>query len=400
MSIFPSEFRKNLKKKLKQIIIICYKICVRTLPVNKKIILFESNLGRNYTGNPKAVYEEMVRQGLDKKYHCYFILENTNILIPGSAKKVKRSRIQYFFLFAISGIWVCDTRLPKYIIKRPQCTYIQTWHGTPLKKLALDMDTVKMAGEKGIDNYKKNFYDNAQTWDYLISQNNFSTNIFRRAFAFDKKMLEIGYPRNDVLFEKNNSEDIIELKKQLKLPLDKKIILYAPTWRDNEFYENGNYKFTSSLDFSKLRAAIGEDTVVIVKYHYLVTDKIDWSLYKGFIYSCDLSYDISALYLVSDMMITDYSSVMFDYSILKRPMLFYCYDLEEYRDNLRGFYFDFLSEAPGPVVLTTEELIVAITQYDTSAYKEKQEVFYQKYNHADDGKASRKITELIQQIED
>jgi CDP-glycerol glycerophosphotransferase len=90
---------------------------------------------------------------------------------------------------------------------------------------------------------------------------------------------------------------------------------------------------------------------------------------------------------------------MFDYSLLKRPMLFYCYDLEEYRDNLRGFYFDFLSEAPGPVVLTTEDLIMAITQYDTSAYREKQEAFYQKYNHADDGNASRKITELLQQME-
>jgi CDP-glycerol glycerophosphotransferase len=258
------------------------------------------------------------------------------------------------------------------------------------------MDTVHMAGEKGIDNYKKNFYDNAQTWDYLISQNHFSTDIFRRAFAFGKEMLEIGYPRNDVLFTKNNEKDIMELKRCLGIPLDKRVILYAPTWRDNEFYGKGKYKFNPPLDFNALRDSLGEDTVMIVKYHYLVMDQIDWSPYQGFIYSCDLSYDISDLYLVSDMMITDYSSVTFDYSLLKRPMLFFCYDLEEYKDTLRGFYFDFLAEAPGPVTLTTEELIASIKNYDGALYKEKQEAFYRKYNHADDGHASEKVVELIQ----
>jgi CDP-glycerol glycerophosphotransferase len=154
------------------------------------------------------------------------------------------------------------------------------------------------------------------------------------------------------------------------------------------------------MDFAELKNALGDDTIMIVKYHYLVMDQIDWTPYKGFVYSCDLSYDIASLYLVSDMLITDYSSVMFDYSILKRPMLFFCYDLEEYKNNLRGFYFDFLAEAPGPVALTTEELIQAILYYDASAYKEKQEAFYQKYNHADDGEASKKIVELIQKIAD
>ncbi len=394
-SNLPIKLKKSIKKMMERVILKTYRFLTRFLPVNKKIILFECNLGRNYTGNPKAIYEEMVRQGLDRKYRCYFILEDPGTPIPGAARPVKRSRLLYFYLFAVAGIWVCDTRLPKYIIKRPECVYIQTWHGTPLKKLALDMDTVFMAGEKGIENYKKNFYNNTQTWDYLVSQNYFSTEIFRRAFAFQKEMLEIGYPRNDVLFEKNNPEDIAALKRTLGLPLDKKVILYAPTWRDNEFYGKGNYKFNPPLDFHKLADCLGEDTIMIVKYHYLVMDQIDWSPYRGFVYPCDLSYDISDLYLVSDMMITDYSSVMFDYSLLKRPMLFFCYDLEEYKDYLRGFYFDFLAEAPGPVVKTTDELIDAIKYYASEAYTEKQEAFYQKFNHADDGNASKKIVELI-----
>ena len=137
---------------------------------------------------------------------------------------------------------------------------------------------------------------------------------------------------------------------------------------------------------------------MIVKYHYLVMDQVDWTPYKGFVYNCDLSVDIADLYLVSDMMVTDYSSVMFDYSLLKRPMLFFCYDLEQYKDTLRGFYFDFLAEAPGPVTLTQEELISEIKNYDFMRYLEKQEAFYHKYNHADDGKASNKVVELIKRV--
>lgn len=387
---------KRLIKIIKRIVLKWYRACIKLFPVNKNIILFESNLGRNYTGNPKAIYEEMVKQGLDSKYRCYFILEDMKTTIPGKGKKIKRSRLRYFFLFAVAGVWVSDSRLPKYLIKRDQCRYIQTWHGTPLKKLALDMDSVYMAGVSTLDSYKRNFLNNAQTWDYLISQNHYSTEIFRRAFAFDKDILEVGYPRNDILFQKNNEEDIRKLKIDLGLPLDKRIILYAPTWRDNEFYGKGRYKFNPALDFSMLQAELKEDTVLIVKYHYLIMDVIDWSPYKDFVYSYDINHDIASLYLVSDMLITDYSSVMFDYSILQRPMLFYCYDLDKYKDTLRGFYFDFLEEAPGPVVLTTDKLIEEIKEYNSLKYIDKQKAFAMKYNHIDDGQASKRVVDLIQ----
>lgn len=380
---------------IKRMALIWYKACIKLCPVNKNIILFESNLGRNYTGNPRAIYEEMVSQALDNKYRCYYILEDMRTTIPGEGKKIKRLSLRYFYLFAVAGVWVSDSRLPRYIIKRDQCKYIQTWHGTPLKKLALDMDSMFMEGETSLESYKRNFYNNTQTWDYLLSQNSYSTEIFRRAFAFDKDIIEVGYPRNDLLFKKNNDEDIAKLKAELGLPLDKRIILYAPTWRDNEFYGKGRYKFIPHIDFSMLQDEFKEDTVLIVKYHYLIMDQIDLSPYKKFIYAYDASYDISSLYLVSDMLITDYSSVMFDFNILQRPMFFYCYDLEEYKDNLRGFYFDFLEEAPGPVVLTTDKLIKEIKEYNPGQYKSKQKAFTLKYNHIDDGQASKRIVELI-----
>ena len=366
-----SDLKQAVKKVIKAVILILYRLETIIFPVDPKVIIFESNLGRNYTGNPRCIYEEMVRQGLDQKYKCYVILEDTSTEVPGHAVKIKRARLKYFYVLSRTAFIVSDSRMPKFVIKRKKTTYIQTWHGTPLKKLALDMDDVSMAGEKDITTYKYNFAKNAAQWDYLISQNAFSTKTFRQCFAFYKEMLEIGYPRNDILFKKNNLKDITALKQKLGLPLDKKVILYAPTWRDDEFYGKGKYKFTSKLDFKRVYEALGDEYVFIVKYHYLVQDKINWSEYKGFIYQYDMTYDISLLYLVSDMMITDYSSVMFDYSLLRRPMLFYAYDLDNYKNKLRGFYFDLLEEAPGPVCTTTEELIQYIKNYDSSVYEEK-----------------------------
>lgn len=386
---------KSIKKIIKNIIIKLYHLELKILPLQKDIVVFESNMGRNYTGNPKCIYEEMVRQGLDKKYRCYYLFDDVTIPIPGNVTKIRRSRLRYYYIMAIAGILVCDSRQPEYIKKRKGAHVIQTWHGTPLKKLALDMESVLIDGDTDLEKYKKAFYRDSRAWDYLISQNRYSTNIFRRAFAFDKKVLEIGYPRNDILFRGNSPEYINDLKKKMGLPFDKKVLLYAPTWRDNQFYDKGAYKFASTLDFDLLQEKLGKDYVCIVKYHYLVKDQLDWSNYIDFVYQFDMCEDIAELYLVADMMITDYSSVMFDYSLLKRPMLFFAYDLEDYKDNLRGFYFDFIEEAPGPITRTTKELIESIRQYNPEDYKEKYKAFHQKYNHADDGNASKKMVQLI-----
>lgn len=390
--------RACMRYLVKKFVIILYRVMCVVLPVNKRRIVFDSSLGKSYSGNPRHIFEYMVENGYQERYECTWFYESVPYPIPGDGYQFRYGRLRYLYYMATAKVWVFDCRQPEWLIKRKNCYYIQTWHGTPLKKLVLDMEDVFMMNETDINSYQKGFVKNVQTWDFLISQNAFSTVTFRRAFAFEKEMLEIGYPRNDILFRKNNEEDIRLLKCRLGLPGDKKIILYAPTFRDDEFEENSSYKFSPKLSFDRLKDALQDEYILIVKYHYLIMDYIDWFPYKDFIYHFDQSNDIVELFLVADMLITDYSSVMFDYSILKRPMFFYAYDLEKYKNDLRGFYFDYEGEMPGPISADTETLIRDIREYDAGAWEERYEKFRDKYNAWDDGRASEKVAHLIEEL--
>ncbi len=390
---------RSARQAAKAMAVTLYRVFNSILPVRGKRIVFSSSLGKSYSGNPRAIYERMVSEGLDKKYDCIWFYESEPYDIDGCNKQVKYGRIRYLYYMATAKFWIFDARQPEFLRKRDRVVYLQTWHGTPLKKLGLDMDNVFMAGETDIDSYHDSFRRNAATWDYLISQNPFSSEVFRRAFAFSGKMLETGYPRNDVLFEGNSQYNIINIKEQLGLPADKKIILYAPTWRDDEASGIGRYRFSSALDIDSLKEEFEGDMVLVIKYHYLVNDNTDWSAYKGFVYMFDQSVDIASLYIVSDMLVTDYSSVMFDYSLLGKPMYFYCYDLERYKNELRGFYFDFENSAPGPISTTTDELIEDIKQCREQEYVDRYDAFARMYNPWDDGNASHKVIKEVLGIE-
>ena len=394
--LVPNE-KNNWRNKLK-----IYNELADKIAIDEKTILFQSSVGRNYTGSPRYIYEEMIEKGLDKEYKIAWVFEESvynDIELPGNGTKLDKSSLKFLLYSRKSKYWIFDTRQPNYLKKNKDTVFIQTWHGTPLKKLALDMETVDMSGNTDIEKYRKKFKRNTADWDYLVSQNSYSTEIFRRAFAFDGEMLEIGYPRNDILFKKNTKEDIEEIKEKLNIPKDKKVILYAPTWRDNEFHKNGIYKFATEMDFDAMKEALEDDYLLIVKYHYSVKENIDWDKYAPFIIECNETWDIQELYLISDILITDYSSVMFDYAILKRPMLFFTYDLEFYKNKLRDFYFDMVAEVPGPLVETTEDLIAEIKSLNDDDYFEKYgdkyEKFNEKFNEFDNGTASSEIIKII-----
>ncbi|MDM5190897.1 CDP-glycerol glycerophosphotransferase family protein [Bacillus sp. DX4.1] len=366
-------------------------------PARKNLVVFESFSGKQYSCNPRALYEYMVQQNLDfqmiwsvnKNYTAQF--EEANI------PHVKRFSIRWFILMARAQYWVTNSRMPLWIPKPKHTTYVQTWHGTPLKKLAMDMKEVHMPGTT-TEKYKENFRKEAQNWDYLLSPNAYSTEIFQRAFHFKKDVVEAGYPRNDFLYVNNECKKIEELKKKNGLPVDKKVILYAPTWRDDQFYSKGRYKLDLQLNLSLLQQKLNSDYIILLRMHYLVAEQFDLTPYKGFAYDFSQHVDINELYVLSDLLITDYSSVFFDYANLNRPIIFYTYDIDSYRDKLRGFYFNLELEAPGPVVTTTEDVLEEILKFETNGlgeFEKKYNTFYNKYCYLENGFASKRVVEKI-----
>lgn len=364
------------------------------LPVQKNTIIFESFLGKQYSDNPKAIYkyirahypDYMLYWSVDKKHQDKFQYEEINYLT--------RFSFRWMYAMATAKYWIVNSRLPLWIPKPKHTIYIQTWHGTPLKKLGVDIDEVHMPGTS-TSSYRSNFLMEASKWDYLISPNAYSTAIFKKAFGFNKTIIESGYPRNDILTTGRQKADSI--KKELGIAAHKKVILYAPTWRDNEYYGTGTYKFDVKLNLDQMQERFGEEYVIILRMHYLVAENLNIDAYQGFVYDYSTYHDIADLYLISDLLITDYSSVFFDYAILRRPIIFYVYDIDVYRDHLRGFYFDFEKSAPGPLTKTTDEVIDEIEQIEREGFTPSTvyEAFYKRFCYLEDGNASERVVDRI-----
>ncbi|MEC2158529.1 CDP-glycerol glycerophosphotransferase family protein [Virgibacillus halodenitrificans] len=371
-------------------------IIMSLFPNRKKTIVFESFHGKQFSDNPKALYQYIAMNYPSYKLYWSFDKRYQDNFKHEKLKKLPRFGMKWILVMARAEYWISNSRLPLWIPKPRGTIYVQTWHGTPLKKLGNDIKEVHMPGTDTIK-YKKNFTKEAEKWDYLVSPNSYSTEIFKRAFDFKKTVLESGYPRNDVLINDNNKKVVDAIKRNLNIPLDKKVILYAPTWRDNNFYGKGKYKFDIKLDLTKLKKELKDDYVLVLRMHYLVSEDFDLPKHKDFVYDFSNYNDINHLYLISDVLITDYSSVFFDFANLRKPILFFTYDIENYRDELRGFYFNIEDTAPGPHLKTNEEIITYLKLIKSGHYElpEGFESFYEKFCYLEDGKASKRIAESI-----
>lgn len=378
-------------KRLKLIKNFMYKHVYSTKPLREDVVLFESFFGKSYSDSPKYIFEKL-NQMYPGKYRCVWILDKKKKL-PYPAKQIKRFSFAYYRYLAQSKYIVFNSRQPKSFIKRKGNVFLETWHGTPLKKLVFDMEEVVSASPM----YKRNFYIQSRSWDYLVAANGFSEEVFKRAFVYDKPMLKFGYPRNDILHADNKEEIAADLKAALGMPKDKKVILYAPTWRDDEYYESGKYKFDLKLDLRYMKEKLSDEYVVILRTHYFIADNIDTTGLDDFVFNMSKYDDIAELYLISDILITDYSSVFFDYANLKRPMLFFTYDLDKYRDVLRGFYIDMEKELPGPLLFTTEEVVDAIRDIRAvnGRYAGLYDEFYERFCGWEDGHASENCIKTV-----
>lgn len=361
-------------------------------PVDSRIIVFESFRGASYSDTPKYIYEYLAKN-YPGEYKFVWVLNDKSYTLPYEGQIVKRFSRKYAYYMGIAKYFVFNTRQPLWFRKREEQIFLETWHGTPLKRLAFDQEEVTAASPS----YKTQFYRQKQEWDFLIAANKFSSDVFRSCFMYDGPMLETGYPRNDLLKDPDRDEITIELKKNCGIPLSKRTILYAPTWRDDEYYGNGSYKFQIKLNLEMMKKELGDEYVVILRTHYYIADNIDLTGLEDFAYNLSKYDDVTEIYLMSDILITDYSSVFFDYAGLRRPMLFFTYDLDKYRDILRGFYIDMEKELPGPLVYTTEEVINRIKSIDemNKEYASRYDAFYERFCCWEDGHATKRVVDAV-----
>lgn len=366
--------------------------------LNENMVFFESFFGKSYAGNPKYIYEEMLKMGLDKKYTFVWAYNGEDgDIIPGNPIIVKRYEAgDYYKYLAQSKYWVNNIIFPIHY-KRKGNVYLQTWHGTPLKKLGFDI-TIPGPEVEGRDN----FYSESRNWDYLISSNEYSTEIFKRAFKFEEEVLEMGYPINDIFFRKNEKV-ISEIKDRLEIPQDKKIILYAPTWKDDEQNDAWDHYFNLEIDLERLYEKFGDTHTILLKMHHLVSENftIDEKM-KGFAMDLSKYDDIQELYIISDILITDYSSVFFDYAHSRRPILFFVPDLEHYVSEVRGLYLNMETDMPGPLIKDNDYLIECIENIDAveEEYKERYDSFYEKFCSICEGHSSQDIIKRVFELEE
>lgn len=394
------KLKSTIKKIISKMIKLIYKLIYKYIPINEKYILFVSYHGKGYLCNPKYLHQYMINNNKYKEYKFIWAIKDVNNVEIPNAKIVKYNRIKYFYYLARSKYWIINCKMPKYILKKENQIYIQTWHGTPLKRLAHDIDSgknVTFYRSKMSKSEMTETYDNdVKKYNYFISPNAFATNKFKSSFKIKQEIIvESGYPRNDFLTNVTSSK-IYELRYKYNIPKDKKVILYAPTWRDNAFTAKG-YIFELKADFNFWKSKLGDEYIVIFKPHYLIINKYNNEDLNGFLYTVNENEDINELYVISDILITDYSSVFFDYAILKRPIYFYMYDLKEYEENLRGFYLDINNDLPGDIITNEFDLLEAILDNKNYLMKNYNKLisFNKIYNKLQDGKCCKKAVDKI-----
>jgi CDP-glycerol glycerophosphotransferase len=341
-------------------------------------ILFESFQGKVIGDNPYAIFQEVLSR--NPSFELIFTV-GSKTRAPEGAKGVRHGSIAWLKALASSKVLVNNTNFPGYFRKRSGQTYIQTWHGTPLKRLGRDIVDVVPTGS-----YLRMMNREASFWDYLVSPSAYCSEIFPNTFGYKGTILETGYPRNDILINQSSKRDLI--RRSLGIADGQQVVLYAPTWRDSQRTATGNWK---PVNF--LTGSLGDNVTVLFRGHTNTHSAHSAQVARGTIDVTNY-INVAELYLAADVLVTDYSSSMFDFSVTGKPMIFLAPDFDEYVAK-RGFYFDFEQAAPGPILRDSSFLRKALESIDSQKgeYAERYLAWQMKFNKLEDGLASKRVVD-------
>jgi CDP-glycerol glycerophosphotransferase len=341
-----------------------------------------------YSDSPRTLYEALRERG---DSHDYVWLAHPDRIgdFPDDVATVVFGSSEARKAVESADVVVSNDHLGFDWDKSPGTTYLQTWHGTPLKRIHNDV----MWAPEGRLAYLD--LDIAR-WDALLSPNPVSTPLFRRAFGFTGPVHETGYPRNDVLSSPDRDRLRAEVRAQLGIADGVTAVLYAPTWRDDAVFTEGVPDHTFPLDLGDFARGLGEDHMLLLRVHQMVSDRLEMPATSS-IQDVSAYPDIRYLFLAADVLVTDYSSAMFDFAVTGRPIIHFTYDLDYFQNELRGFYFDLAEAAPGPLLGTSDEVLAAIADLGrqpwvpTPRYTRFQETFCA----LEDGSATQRVLDLF-----
>ena len=350
-------------------------------PIQKNKILFETGTGE-VKDNTKAVYDYL-KENYKGEYICRWAVGkdcDVSQIEPGEI--VRKRTFGYYFHLMTSKYWMRTHSVDTIVRKREGQIYIQLWHGPgATKKEGFDAPGVRNTGET---------MWHAREWDYYIATDPDSRDYIRTAVNLKIPRLLLGSPRSDRLVNMDPGE-YEKIRRELGIRPDETAVLYAPTFREEDFHR-------AKIELKVKNLCRMDGVRVILRLHPEVKNRLDISEYDASVIDGNVYPDIFRLYMASDIMVTDYSSVSIEYSLLKRPILYYMYDLEEYTKE-RNFYFNYLDRLSGPIIRTEEELIHAVENIDSimEEYHDRYEAYYEHYNRLNDGHVCERFCRLLKE---
>jgi CDP-glycerol glycerophosphotransferase len=360
----------------------------RSAPLRDAVV-YSSFDGQQYSDGPRAIHEELVRRAAPLEH--LWVVRDGRARVPGSASVVRFGSREHYEALANARYVVTNDFLPKWFERRGDQVCVQTWHGTPLQRVGLDVPELSKATRPQL----RRLDHQTANWQYVVSPNRFSTPILRRAYALDGEIIETGYPRDDQLAGHDLDAHTERLRRRLGLPGGRRVVLYAPTYREHAPGARGGYRLELGLDLELLSKAIGHDSVLLFRKHELVSDVVP--SVEGFVYDASAYPDATELLLAADVLVTDYSPFMFDFANTGRPMLFYAYDFDAYEDEIGSFYVDYVDKVPGPLLRTTDDVADALNAVGDipAQYAQRYSAFASEFCALDDGHAAARVVDRL-----
>lgn len=357
------------------------------LPIQRTKIFFDSFDGKGYGCNPKYIAEYLLKHHSNLEL-VWDVMKIEKSELPEQMKQVERYSCEYYRELYTAGIVIQNVGIDGFPYKRKEQYTIHTWHGSGgYKKAGIHacLNDEKLA--EMVVNHFKNV-------DLAVSNTCGNSKMFRESFLYEGEISEYGSPRVDIIFQNAGVRD--KICKQFHIPTEKKILLYAPTYRDQKDLSFSQYDLDMNLVLETLKKRFGREYVLIYRFHQMLYRYDEGKSFYPYGINVSMYPDVMEFLVAADVLITDYSSIMWDFGLQRRPIFLYQNDAKQYTDD-RGFYKP-ISTWPYPIAHTQEELLENILKFDEQDYLNKLEAFIAADPSYDDGHATERVVARIMDV--